>query len=127
MALGSDRTTRSVSFAFVILGLGALAAGLGVMLAIAARGAWQVTDAPTQKLLLRLAWLSLVLLCVTLVLLLWAVLRHVRYRLYSAPPLKPSQYVDAWELAGRRLTLDDADDAPDDAPDGAPDGGHGGE
>jgi hypothetical protein len=109
-----------VSFVFVVVGLGALSAGLVAMLAITTQGVLSIPDLPTRKLLLRLAWLSLLLLCVTLLLLVWAILRHVRYRLHSGPPWKPSTYVNAWELAGKRFKLEDQNDEgqPDDeAPD----------
>jgi len=109
-----------VSFGFVVIGLLALAAGLIAILIIAMQGAMQFQDLPTRKLLLRLGWLSLVLLMLTLILLIWAVLRHVRYRLRAAEPPVRSEYVNAWELAGKRFRLedhDDLDDDEDDAPD----------
>jgi len=112
MDLKPDGTTRGVSFVFVVLGLVALAAGLLAMLFIAIQGASEIPDPPAQKFLLRLAWLSLLLLGMTLVLLVWAILRHVRYRLRSGPPLKPSTYVNAWELAGKRFQLED-DEEPE--------------
>ena len=73
MDLKPDGTTRGVSFVFVVLGLVALAAGLLAMLFIAIQGASEIPDPPAQKFLLRLAWLSLLLLGMTLVLLVWAI------------------------------------------------------
>ena len=113
MEIGSPRTHRSVSFGFVVLGLVTISAGLIAMLAIATQGAAKIPDPATRRLLLRLAWLSLALLCLAVVLLIWAILRQIRYNLRMSPPLKPSQYVNAWELAGKRFQLeeDDADEA----------------
>lgn len=114
MAIDAARTTRSVSFVFVVLGLVGIAAGQAAMLVVTTQGAQRISHEPTQRLLLRLAWLSLVLLCLTLLMLLWAVIRHLRYRLRAEPPVKPSRYVNAWALAGKRFQLDDEDEQTDD-------------
>ena len=110
MDVRPGRRSRTVSFFFVVFGLALLAAGLGVMLVVTLRGAREIPDNVTQRLLLRLAWLSLLLLCLTLILLLWSVIRHVRYRLQWDAPVKRSEYVNAWELAGKRFQLPDDDD-----------------
>lgn len=110
MELDPGRPARSASFAFVVLGLTAICAGLGAMLFVTTSAADGVADLPTRKLLARLAWGSLALLCVALVLLVWAVMRHVRHALAASAPLKPSEYVNAWELAGKRFQLPDEDE-----------------
>jgi hypothetical protein len=110
MELDPGKPARSASFAFVVLGLVAICAGLGAMLYVTASAVSGVTDLATRKLLARLAWGSMALLCVALVLLVWAVLRHIRQALTSSPPLPPSQYVNAWELAGKRFKLPEDDD-----------------
>jgi hypothetical protein len=109
MDLDPGKQARSVSFAFVVIGLVAVAAGLGAMLYVTASAVGGVADLPTRKLLARLAWGSLALLCVTLILLVWAVMRHIRQALTAAEPLKPSEYVNAWELAGKRFQLPEED------------------
>jgi len=110
MELDPDKPARSASFVFVVLGLVAICAGLGAMLYVTTAAVGGVTDEPTRKLLLRLAWGSLALLCVALVLLMWAVLRHIRQAVTGSPPLPPSQYVNAWELAGKRFKLPEEDE-----------------
>jgi hypothetical protein len=110
MELDPDKPARAASFAFVVLGLVAICAGLGAMLYVTTSAAGEVADPPTRKLLARLAWGSLTLLCVALVLLMWAVLRHIRQALAPSAPLPPSQYVNAWELAGKRFKLPDEDE-----------------
>ena len=117
MAMTSDKPARSVSFLFVVLGLLAIAAGQVGMLVTTTRGVSEIADVATRKLLLRLAWLSLVLLCLTLVMLLWAVIRHVRYQMRSDLPVGQSGYVDAWALAGQRFQLKEGDDEEDDGQD----------
>jgi hypothetical protein len=110
MELDPDKPVRSASFAFVVLGLVAICAGLGAMLYVTTTAVGAVADEATRKLLLRLAWGSLTLLCVALVLLVWAVLRHIRHAVAGSPPLPQSQYVNAWELAGKRFQLPEEDD-----------------
>ena len=111
--MSGGRTHQTVSFLFVVVSLSLLSAGTVAMLAITARAATTIGDPVTRKLLARLAWLSLVLLCLSLLLLVWSVLRYARRRLEGGPPLKRSRYVDAWALAGQRFQLDDsADDEP---------------
>jgi hypothetical protein len=109
MALTASSASRSVSFTFVVLGLVCIAAGQAAMLLITTRAAGEAGEEATRRLLLRLAWLSLVLLCLTLLLLLWAVIRHLRYQFRAELPVKRSKYVNAWALAGERFRLDEAD------------------
>jgi hypothetical protein len=122
MEIGSERTARSVSFGLVIVGQVAIAAGLVAMLVITIRGAAEIPDPAVRKLLLRLAWLSLVLLLLILLTMVWAVIRHIRYRLGPARPFKPTPYVNAWELAGKRFKLEEDDREEEDSDPWDPDG-----
>jgi len=110
MEIGPDRTVRSLSFLFVAVGLVLICAGLGAMLFLAVSAAHQAADLPTKKLLIRMAWISLVLLLLSLLLLVAAAFRHARYRLEAQQPTRPTPHVDAWAEAGRRFKL------PDDEP-----------
>jgi membrane protein implicated in regulation of membrane protease activity len=114
-----------LSFGFVVLGLAAISGGLIFMLVVTFRAIDQTTDMPTRKLLARLAWLSLALLLLTLLLLVWAVTRHLRYWLRPLPRARRSEYVNAWVLAGQRFKLEDdeQDDEPDLDEDEPPPGG----
>jgi len=114
MEQGSERSFRTVSVALAIAGQLALAGGLVAMLVITIRGAVNLTDPAAKKLLLHLAWLSLVLLLGMLVMIFWSIVRYARYRLRPGPEIKPSTYVNAWELAGKRFQLADDDDDEDD-------------
>ena len=110
----TDKPTGPVSFGGVAAGLVALAAGLVAMLVITMRAASSMADPAAKKLLVRLAWLSLVLLSLNLLMLLWCILRYIRYRIHMQPPIKPSTYVNAWELAGKRFQLEDEGDPDED-------------
>ena len=111
MEIGSVKTFRSVSVGLAIVGQLALAGGLIAMLVLTTRGAIRIADPAAKKLLLHLAWLSLVLLLGMLLMIAWSVVRYARYRLRPGE-MKPSTYVNAWELAGKRFQL--ADDEEDD-------------
>jgi len=127
MDIGSERTSRSVSFGLVIAGQAAIAGGLVAMLIITTQGAAKIPDLAARELLLRLAWLSLLLLLLMLLMMVWTVIRHLRHRLQPARPFKPTPYVNAWELAGKRFQLEDDDLEDEDSdpwdPDGNDDGG----
>jgi len=122
MAIETDTTSRSASFAIVFLGLIVICVGLGAMMFITIEAATAIDDQATRKLLVRLAWMSLVMLCLALMMMVWVLLRYVRYRMrdgQQAP--EPSKYVNAWELAGKRFQLNE-DNEPED-PDYLPDDG----
>jgi len=111
-----------VSFVVVFVGLVIICAGLGAMMFITIEAAMTVNDPSARKLLARLAWTSLALLCLALVMTVWVLLRYVRQRMRDAQrPLEPSKYVNAWELAGKRFQLNE-DNEPED-PDYLPDNG----
>ena len=59
----------------------------------------------------RIAWLSLLLLCIEALLLFWVVIRHAREGLSRTMPRERTQYVDIWAEAGQRFQLQE--DAPD--------------
>jgi len=108
MAVDRNPIFRPVSLA-VILGLLVICIGLGAMMFITIEAASVVQDKDVQKLLARLSWMALVLLCLAMLMTFWVVLRHVRtqMRSRSAPPGEPTPYVNAWELAGKRFQLNE--------------------
>ncbi len=115
MAIETNTTSRSTSFVVVLVGLVVMCVGLGAMMFITIEAASATTDPAARKLLARLSWMSLVLLCMAGLMTMWVVMRHVRHRMRdsAAPPAEPSQYVNAWELAGKRFQLNE-DNEPDD-------------
>jgi len=115
MEVTSGGTTRTAHFVILIAALVVIVVGLAALTVLAAQAAGAVSDARVQKLLLRLAWLSLVLLGMTLVLLLWAAMRFVRSRIRFTKGRTETPYVDAWSLAGKRFKLQGDDDADQEA------------
>ncbi len=55
------------------------------------------------KMLAKLAGLSLVMLCITLVMLFWLVARFLLHRFRGTSHSQKTEYVDAWSLAGKRM------------------------
>jgi hypothetical protein len=115
MAIETNTASRSASFTVILVGLVIICVGLGAMMFITIDAASTTTDLAARKLLARLSWLSLVLLCLAGMMTMWVILRYVRHRLRDnvPPPAEPSQYVNAWELAGKRFQLNE-DNEPDD-------------
>ena len=93
----------------MVVWLALLCVGLGVLLVLMLRAA---ADAPsdTRLGLAHLAWVCLALLGGTFLVLVWTVLRYVRFRTARPPRRRPTPHVDAWKLAGQRLRLEDAPD-----------------
>ncbi len=115
MAIDTDTSSHSPSFVVIIVGLVVICVGLTAMMFITIEAASTTTDQAVRKLLARLSWLSLVLLCLAVLMTTWVVMRYVRHRLRDseAPPAEPSQYVNAWEIAGKRFQLNE-DNEPED-------------
>jgi hypothetical protein len=98
---------RSVDFAIVAVTLAALGAGLATLLYITSSQAAIETDPHTRRYLFRLAWLSLAMLLLTVMIFTWVLLRYLAHRLGRAKRPPPTPYVDAWSLAGQRYKLKD--------------------
>jgi len=114
------RKFRTVSMVVTVIGLVVIAAVLTWLVVVTTRQA-QHSDERTREGLVRLAYVSLVLLGMTLVLLGWVVVRHLITRGGRKADRRPTPYVNAWEEAGRRFQLDESD-LPEDQepPDSAP-------
>ena len=100
----------------LIVGLATIAAGLGAATAFAAGMA--ATAGPLQgKYLYYLALVCLALLGLVLLALTWLVLRTISGR-FRPVHHEPTEYVDAWSLAGKRFKLDKSqadDQQPEDS------------
>ena len=114
-------TSRALNSILLVVLLGAMAAALAALTIVTARAAAAAEDPDLQRVVARLAWLTLVLLAVTLLLLLWAVMRLVRSRLPRPRRSAPTPYVDAWALAGRRFKLPKDEPEPSEGEDGEKD------
>jgi membrane protein implicated in regulation of membrane protease activity len=115
MAIEDNTASPFASFVVVLVGLVIICVGLGAMMFITIEAASATTDLAVRKLLARLSWLSLVLLCLALLMTTWVLMRYVRHRLRdgAAAPAEPSSYVNAWEIAGKRFQLNE-DNEPED-------------
>jgi len=114
VAIEPNTTFRSASFVIVIVGLTVICVGLGAMMFITIEAAMVTNDPAARKLLARLAWMSLVLMCLALIMTIWVLLRYVRHRMKDAERKpEPSKYINAWELAGKRFQLNE-DNEPED-------------
>ncbi len=116
MALAHDRTPRPGNYVIVTVGLGLICGGLTAIVVLTMRAAGAVGDPELRKSLMRLGWLSLALLGLAVVLLVWIVIRRIRLHLAHRPSQRASRYVNAWELAGKRIQVeeDEDDDEEDD-------------
>ena len=106
------KTFQAVNFAIVITSLVLIAVVLGVLLALTMHGAAQA-EGKSRDYLLRLAWLTLAVLVMTILLLGWVIvhriaLAHQRGGKRSTPP-----YINAWSLAGKRFCAEEEDEDPD--------------
>ena len=106
---------RLASFAAVVVLLLVMIAALGWLFHVTVRLPGDV-DAHRRDSLARLAWVSLVLLGMAVLMLFWTVARYVKFLLaHDRERGEPTTYVDAWSEAGKRVKLDDQEEAEDES------------
>ncbi len=137
MAIERPRLIRRIEFAVMVITLMVMATGLGCLMFITAGHAADEPDSDTRKMLARLAWMSLALLALVVVVLAWLVIRHAALRLRERKTKPaPTPYVNSWALAGKRIQIppdapetladlgigedDDSDEGPDTTRDDEP-------
>ncbi|MFP4354725.1 MAG: hypothetical protein ACLFUJ_06330 [Phycisphaerae bacterium] len=115
-----DKTFRRSGFWVLVVVLLILMAGQVVQIA-AAMHLVDAVSRPRRTQAGRIAWLSLLLLCIEAMLLFWVVIRHAREGLSRTAPRQRTQYVDIWAEAGQRFQLqedeEDEEDEQSDPPD----------
>jgi membrane protein implicated in regulation of membrane protease activity len=80
------------------------------------RVAWR-SDGPVGQSLTQIAWLLLILLSLTLLILFWMVARRWREGILNSPAVRKTEYVDVWSEAGRRVQAEeDAGEQSDQGP-----------
>ena len=120
MDLEQSLAARRVSSIVVTVLLAVIAAGM-VYVVLTVTGAAAGADEPTRRGLARLAWIGMLLLAVSVVLLVWSLARTLRLYLARPQQHRPTEYVDAWSEAGRRMQVEsepeeDDDEADEDSP-----------
>lgn len=93
--------------ALLLIAIAAVAGAMAALLSVTTSQVHQV-DHPNQIGMARLAWASLLALGLVLILLLWAIMRFVSARMRPQRHA-PTDYIDAWSLAGERMKLPDDD------------------
>ncbi len=100
-----NRTFRRTGFWVLVSVLCVLIIGQTLLLATAWHLAWSL-QRPERVQAGRIAWLSLVLLCIESLLLFWVVIRYLRDRLLHRRPRRTAPYVDIWAEAGQRIQVE---------------------
>ncbi len=108
----TDRTFGKQGFWVVLSLLVVQALGQGVALGLVFKLSLQGRDEARQTPA-QIAWLLLILLCLTLLILFWMVARRWREGILAGPEAKKTAYVDLWSEAGRRVELQEDDDWED--------------
>lgn len=110
MAIDRPSTLPSIDFAIVAISLAVIGTALGCLVFVTADHAAATTDPATRRYLARLAWMSLALLMLVVVLFVWLVVRRISARVrHRRRPAGPTPYLDAWTLAGQRFKLSSED------------------
>jgi hypothetical protein len=104
MAVGRGDNSSRLGYGIAVLVLAALTGALAGGVFLASRLA--PTGAPEDRdLYVRLAWVCVAGLGITLVLLVWTLARLAGRAVGSRSKPKPTEYVDAWKLSGQRMKL----------------------
>ncbi|MGC9455153.1 MAG: hypothetical protein ACP5HU_09850 [Phycisphaerae bacterium] len=111
MEVRRPSAARTISFAILFASL-IIAAGMLVALLVTMLDRAEATDDPElRRILVRVAWATLVMLAVDMLVLLWGAMRFMSRVLGAPPPRRPpTPYIDAWAEAGRRLKLEEQDE-----------------
>lgn len=106
-----------INSAVLIVALAAIVGGVTYLMLSSLQAAAHVADPLTKRILVRLAWVALLLLALAVILLVWAIMRLIRSRISFRRSHSRAPYVDAWALAGQRVQLDE-EDMPEQEDDG---------
>lgn len=110
MDMNRPGRARKISFAFTAVMLAAAAGCMLAMVILTARRA-AVEEGVRRAYFWRLAWVSAAVMGLFLILLAWVSVRHIRQKLAPERRHAPTPYVDAWAESGRRMKLEDVDEA----------------
>ncbi len=107
-----EETSRALHFALTAIGLTAVGAAMFALMMITI-GRATAAEGASRGYFARLAVVSAALLALCAVVLAWATIRYLRFRLQQRHwrEHKPTPYVDAWAEAGRRIKVDEDGEA----------------
>ena len=100
MGLTDSKTLQTINFAFVTVVLTAICAGLVAIIVLASHG-YAESSPEIREYRYRMALIAAALLALTVVLLVWMVIRRLAPAGGKQRPAG-SSYVNAWSLAGKR-------------------------
>jgi len=110
MEIDRQGTLHAASFTIVTVTLTAVCAGLVAIIVITTQGARE-SEGAVKDYFYYMAWLSLALLALSIIVLVWMVIHRVSRHIGRRSARKATEHVDAWALAGKRFKLDeDADE-----------------
>ena len=112
MEIDRQRTLHAASFAVVMVTLTAVCAGLVAMIVITTKGA-KGSEGATKDYFYHMAWLSLAMLALNILVLAWMAIHRVSGRLGRRSARQATEHVDAWALAGKRFKLEEDADQQD--------------
>lgn len=101
----------AVRLAFNAGAMIAVTACMGGLMWLSLEGARNATKPAGQKGLTLVAWMLFALMAVSLLMLLWMLIRYFVQRTTPSGERSKTPYVDAWSLAGKRLKLKKEDQA----------------
>ena len=140
MEIDESKPSRTAAFVTTLVFLAVMAGGMIAMFIISTGGADNyhaspvVTNTPAtspttmaatspttfplrqspeyqaKKLLTRLAWVSIAMLGLTVVMIFWVVIRFLTQRFAPSTQHQHTPYVDAWKLAGQRVKPEEEDE-----------------
>ncbi|MGA2266652.1 MAG: hypothetical protein ABSH10_09530 [Phycisphaerae bacterium] len=106
MAMNRPSMIRRIDFAIMIISLVVIGTALGCLMVITSRYAAIEHDPNVHRYLARLSLIALLLLLFVVFVFCWMVMRYVFLRLrHRGQPRRPTPYVNAWALAGKRFKL----------------------
>lgn len=112
MEIDRQRTLHAASFAIVMVTLTVVCAGLVAMIVITTKGA-KGSEGAAKNYFYHMAWLSLAMLALNILVLAWMVIHRVSGHLGRRSPRQTTEHIDAWALAGKRFKLEDDADQQD--------------
>ncbi|MBI5724117.1 MAG: hypothetical protein HZA50_09185 [Planctomycetes bacterium] len=106
-----------LNFVITAIFLATILAGLGVLAFMEINAAGATGNYDLKRTLVRMAWLTISLGGLILILLVWMAIRLIKFRfVISIERGSKTEYQDAWALAGRRFKVEEGGEDRSDQP-----------